>query len=218
LTAENEKLGKSQEKIPTKQKILECAIDLFAMKGYTETTIRELAAAVDIKEGSIYNHFPSKNSILECIIEEYSELGSADFFQEKLAGLGENPTSEYIISCMNLNFREDKAEHYLKELYVIFQEQHRNPMVRKYVSEGIILQHEHVVKTIIDKLKEFNIIRQDTDPDIWAKLYSSIIYTFASRALLGIGDSSQNFTGAGMVEMMRTVYDMLLKSCAVSEK
>jgi AcrR family transcriptional regulator len=217
LTAENEKLGNPRGKNPTKQKILECAIDLFAMKGYTETTIRELAAAVDINEGSIYNHFPSKNSILEYIIKEYSELSRADFIQEKLDGLGENPTSEYILSCMNLKFREGKADHYLKELYVIFQEQHRNPLARKFVSEGIILQHEHVVKTIIEKLKEFNIIRQDTDPDIWAKLYSSIIYTFASRALLGIGDSSQSFTGAGMIEMMRTVYDMLLKSCAVSE-
>ena len=53
----------SQEKRSTKQRILRSAIDLFAKKGYTETSIRELAAAVGVKEASIYNHFLSKNSI-----------------------------------------------------------------------------------------------------------------------------------------------------------
>ena len=61
----NEKPDNEPEKISTRQKILDCAIDLFATKGYTETTVRELAAAVGVKEASIYNHFSSKNSILE---------------------------------------------------------------------------------------------------------------------------------------------------------
>jgi len=60
------------EKITTKQKILICATNLFSEQGYTETTIREIAAAVGLRDSSIYNHFPSKSSILEYILEDYT--------------------------------------------------------------------------------------------------------------------------------------------------
>ena len=203
------------DKIPTRQKILECAIDLFAMKGYTETSIRELAAAVGVKEASIYNHFPSKNSILEHILEEYSYLTRAAFDREMLLTLKENPTADGILSCMQIVFPEDKVAYFLKELYVILQEQHRNPLVGTFVSDHYIMGNENVVKMIINALKEFGILREDTDPDYWAKIHTCLLYTFASRLMLGIGDSSPGFSGMGMADMMWKTYDLMLKTCSV---
>ncbi|MCL2069583.1 MAG: TetR/AcrR family transcriptional regulator [Treponema sp.] len=207
-------MDKEQEKTSTRQRILEQAIDLFAMKGYTETTIRELATAVGLKEASIYNHFPSKNAILEYIIEEYSQFSSAAFNEERLLALKGNPSADDLLSCMQLAFTEGREEYFLKELYVILQEQHRNPLVGKFVSEHYIMANEEVVKRIINALKEFGVLRPDTDPDFWAKMYSCLIYTFASRLMLGIGDSSPDFSGMGMVDMLRNMYDMMLKTCA----
>jgi AcrR family transcriptional regulator len=202
------------EKISTKQKILNSATHLFAMKGYTETTVRELATEVGLKEASLYNHFPSKNAILESILKEYSQQIASSFFdQDNLYALKENPSADGILSFMKLSFSDDKAEYHLKMLYVILQEQHRNPTVRKFMSEEIILSTEQVLRTIIDKLKEFRILRQDTNPDFWVKMHSSLIYTFASRMLLGIGDSSPGFSGMGMLELLRRMYDMMLKTC-----
>ena len=210
-------LNNNLEKTSTKQKILESAIDLFAMKGYTETTIRELAAVVGVKEASIYNHFPSKNAILEYILEEYKQQITTVFFdQGGLAGLKENPTADGILSCMMLVFPEDKVDYYMKELWVILQEQHRNPVVRKFMSEEFILSTEQVLEAIIGKLKEFNILRPDTDPDFWVKAHSSLIYAFASRLLLGIGDSSPGFSGMGMIDLLKNLYDIMLKTCASS--
>ena len=201
------------EKMPTKQKILECAIDLFASKGYTETTIREMAAAVGLKEASLYNHFSSKNAILEYILDEYSQFTITAFEKDKFSIIKENPTADGILSCMTLTFPEGKIEYYLKELYVILQEQHRNPIVGKFISEHFILDNEQTMRTMINNLIELGVLRSDTDPDFWAKTHSSLLYAFASRLMLGIGDSAPGFSGLSMPEMLRNMYDLMLKAC-----
>jgi AcrR family transcriptional regulator len=48
----------------TEQRILEAATALFYEKGYHAATMREVAAAVGIKAGSLYNHFPGKEDLL----------------------------------------------------------------------------------------------------------------------------------------------------------
>jgi AcrR family transcriptional regulator len=48
----------------TDQRILEAATALFSEKGYHGTSMREVAAAVGIKAGSLYNHFPGKEDLL----------------------------------------------------------------------------------------------------------------------------------------------------------
>ena len=53
----------------TEQRILEVATVLFYEKGYHATTMREVAAGVGIKAGSLYNHFPSKEELLFRIAE-----------------------------------------------------------------------------------------------------------------------------------------------------
>ncbi|MCL2010648.1 MAG: TetR/AcrR family transcriptional regulator [Synergistaceae bacterium] len=205
------------EKLSTRQKILDSATDLFAMKGYTETTVRELAAVVGVKEASIYNHFPSKNNILECILEEYLKFTTSFFDRGNLSALRENPTADNILSCMRFSFPKGQVDFYLKRLYVILQEQHRNPTVRAFMCERYILNTEQTFEMIVNKLKEFNVLRQDTDPDFWVKTHSSLIYAFTSRLLLGIGDSSPEFSGMGMIELLRNLYGTMLKTCGVEK-
>jgi len=53
----------------TDEKIIDAAIDLFAQKGYDNVSVRNIAAAVGIKESSIYKHYTSKEQILQKIIQ-----------------------------------------------------------------------------------------------------------------------------------------------------
>ncbi len=65
----------------TDRRILEAATALFYDKGYHATTMREVAAAVGIKAGSLYNHYPGKQDLLFRIaygtMEELLEGGRA---------------------------------------------------------------------------------------------------------------------------------------------
>ena len=53
----------------TKEKILDVALDLFAVHGYTPVSVRDISAAVGIKESSIYAHFKNKEEILEVLLK-----------------------------------------------------------------------------------------------------------------------------------------------------
>ncbi|MDT5027863.1 MAG: TetR/AcrR family transcriptional regulator, cholesterol catabolism regulator [Micromonosporaceae bacterium] len=51
--------------------ILHAAAKLFAAKGVSASTVREIADAVGMRSGSLYHHFDSKASMVEAIIVEY---------------------------------------------------------------------------------------------------------------------------------------------------
>ncbi len=53
-----------------KGRLLREARQLFKEKGFTKTTVRDIAAAVGILSGSIFHHFPNKEDILRCVMEE----------------------------------------------------------------------------------------------------------------------------------------------------
>jgi AcrR family transcriptional regulator len=46
------------------RKVLEASVELFAEKGYTGSSIRDIAAAAGMQSASLYNHFPYKEAIL----------------------------------------------------------------------------------------------------------------------------------------------------------
>lgn len=50
--------------------LLDAAASQFAAKGYRETTIRDIASAVDMLPGSVYYHFASKQALLLAVYEE----------------------------------------------------------------------------------------------------------------------------------------------------
>ena len=50
---------------PTEQKVFEVSLQLFAQKGYGNTTIRDIAKAADISIGLLFHYFPSKQALLQ---------------------------------------------------------------------------------------------------------------------------------------------------------
>ena len=198
-----------------KQRILDSAANLFAEKGFTETTIRELAEAAGFKNSaSLYYHFPSKNAILENMLEDYITYNNGIFEKKDISDLlKKNPTTDGILACLQTSFPQGRAEYYLKVLCVLLQEQFRNPIVRNFMTKQFILRSERNIRTIINGLIELGVIRRDNDYDYWTKITSSLFYTFSTRMMLGIGDSEPDFTGMGMAGLLRNTFDMMLEKC-----
>jgi AcrR family transcriptional regulator len=64
-------LERQQRRIARRKKeILAAAALVFAQKGYAKATTREIAAAADIAEGTIYNYFGGKREMLMTIASE----------------------------------------------------------------------------------------------------------------------------------------------------
>ncbi len=68
------KLGlRERKKQQTREKIARVALELFAERGYDETTLAEIAEAAEVAPRTIFAYFDSKDDILLC--EEVSFLG-----------------------------------------------------------------------------------------------------------------------------------------------
>ncbi|WP_395334639.1 helix-turn-helix domain-containing protein [Novosphingobium sp. BL-8H] len=79
--AREENMVAPQHKTSSPERIRIAAKDLFATKGFHQTSMAELAAAADMSVGLIYRSFKSKGEIIEAIVR-------ADF-EEKIAELDE---------------------------------------------------------------------------------------------------------------------------------
>jgi AcrR family transcriptional regulator len=55
----------------TKERIERAAIALFVKKGVAETTVRDIAQAVDISEGALYRHFVGKEELVWELFERH---------------------------------------------------------------------------------------------------------------------------------------------------
>lgn len=78
----NEKMTKrKQQAMETRKKILTCALDLFAQKGYDDVTMQEIARQAGVSVGSIYRYYKSKDEIAAQSTEPLDDLYSA-FFDE----------------------------------------------------------------------------------------------------------------------------------------
>ncbi len=54
--------------------IMDAAADLFARSGYQGTSIKDIAAAVDLGESTLYGYFPGKQEILLAILNQQVEM------------------------------------------------------------------------------------------------------------------------------------------------
>jgi AcrR family transcriptional regulator len=55
----------------TRDRIEKAAIRLFVEKGVTETSVRDIARAVEISEGALYRHFVSKDDLVWAVFERH---------------------------------------------------------------------------------------------------------------------------------------------------
>ncbi|MEH7235130.1 TetR/AcrR family transcriptional regulator [Bacillus sp. JJ1562] len=98
---EQTKLSKKQT--DKQQKIIETAIQMFAEKGYANTSTNEIAKAAGVAEGTIFRHYGTKDNLLLSLI--------LPFLKEALPGMAENVFKE-VLTEETLHF-----EDFLKGLF-----------------------------------------------------------------------------------------------------
>lgn len=72
-----------EESKTTEQKIIESAVNIFSLKGYSAATTKEIANGAGVAEGTIFRYFPKKKDILHGIL-----LKAVETMGPKIAGSG----------------------------------------------------------------------------------------------------------------------------------
>ncbi|KZX15416.1 biofilm operon icaADBC HTH-type negative transcriptional regulator IcaR [Methanobrevibacter cuticularis] len=158
-------------KISTKEKIFNEALDLFSDKGYNEVSIREIAKKVGIKESSIYNHYLKKESILDSIFDYFMrKMNETSISQEHMEQLlTKSPRVLYNFGSEQVKYQFSNPVM-IKILRLIFIELYHNQKISdfflKELINGPILFWTMFFQSLMDK----KIIRK-SDPKKLAENY-----------------------------------------------
>ena len=76
----------------TRRRILDAAARLFAEKGYSVTTLREIAEAAELRDGSLYYHFGSKDELVDEVTRD-GVARATEHIRGAIADLGANSSA-----------------------------------------------------------------------------------------------------------------------------
>lgn len=169
----------------TKNKIIECAAELFFKNGYNATGINEILKITNIPKGSFYFHFDSKKSLAievglyyekqltEWISQYYKDNDGKNFIENFIGSMIEKAEKKEYYGCplttvgQELSFFEPEiAEHYKKSLqkllylfYKIFKEKGIDENKSKDLAQTAFIMYEgYLVYYRISK--EINVLKK----------------------------------------------------------
>jgi len=131
----------------TRLRILDAALHIFALRGYSETSIKDIALEADIAQGLIYHYFASKEELLSATIDHHSFMPQ---LQKILKDTKERPCREVFehISLEYLRLLRRKS----MVVKIFMREIHTNEKVREVWSalmhSGSSMLQQHLEQRI----------------------------------------------------------------------
>ena len=175
----------------TKQKILDKALELFAVRGYDAVSVGEIAQAVGIRAPSLYNHFPSKRAIFDALVEAVADQYARDTDKISIhvqnapqdvpvfTAISEDALFEKVRQIFEYSLHNETISRFRRMMTI---EQFRSLELAKLYTERYIARIVRYHAGIFERLIAAREIRRE-DPQTLALLYVSPVIT-----LIGICD------------------------------
>lgn len=149
------------EKMPTKKRVLEAALNLFSEKGYDGVGVDLIAEQAGIKGPSLYRHFKGKEDILNTLIAEVTEHYTAHFGSPK--DLGELPTSLKELSLISFEqLQFTMHDPVIKKVRkILAMEQFRNPMLAELATKQSMTGVQEMYTRYFEHLISLGAVKSD---------------------------------------------------------
>jgi len=188
MTKADQILGlRERKKLEVKRRILTTATSLFRTKGYTQTSMDEIAEKAEISRKSLFNYMSSKESILVALVDELVRINIPDWTED--------------VAPYNHKVQDAIAPNLTKKLNAIAQNrwlltmvaQHTgyyNAVKSRFVDNALLSNYYSRVKRIAAMQQEGN-IRKDISPEEISTYYESLRDLTIQRWLLATDSSKQ---------------------------
>lgn len=131
-----------------RKELLMKSFDLFAQKGYSSITMRQLAQELGVSTGTLYHYFPSKEALFWQLVEEQTQQEILEFLTEA----GDIKSLPERIEAL-INFVAKNEDYFLKQmsLWVDFCQQQDSNEISNH--EVLKRSSEQTKQTIADYLQ-----------------------------------------------------------------
>lgn len=156
----------------TREKILDASLQLFAQKGFTGTTTKDIARKARVNEVTLFRVFGTKKALFAATIAERSpivEIGKTVSFDT------DQPVEELLLSNARsvLSILRDNRDLFM----MILGDAWRMPRLRSVISESSVERGIEMVAGLMQALIDEGKIR-DIDPHVAARAMVGMIQAY----------------------------------------
>lgn len=156
----------------TKEKILDAALNLFSQRGYSGTSMSDIAASLNLTKAALYKHYGSKEEILDSLFDRieayYSEnFGSKEHLPEAF-GSADGLVS-LTMRMVDFTVNDDRIVKVRKILTI---EQFRNERACALATRHFLTGLEELFTGIFGNMIEQKLLK-DNDPEMLAFAYTA---------------------------------------------
>jgi AcrR family transcriptional regulator len=156
--------------------ILKAAEHLFALKGYYEATIRDIAKEAQYATGTVYLHFKDKDALYFALLEE--KMKSLQFtLKEKIGQVEDARRKLEIFVQEGLVFFEKNQDFFR----IFISEGNELLSERRILKSPTGLQMQEYTTSLLKEAQKQGVVSRDFDAGQIAEVFSSIIKTIIQR-------------------------------------
>ena len=161
----------------TRRAILDAALELFTADGYTQVSIRNIAAKVDYSPGAIYSYFPSKDEIFFALAEEgFREIGERQF----AGSPSDDPLDDVRAVAWRLyEFSKDQPQHFA----LVFLDRHVPRVSKEYERFAFISEMRNRALAQVQRCITGGLFPSRTDPEVALRLLFAPVIGIAALRL-----------------------------------
>jgi AcrR family transcriptional regulator len=160
--------------------ILETASQVFAEKGYNDTTMDDVAKKLGVSKGAVYQYFASKDELFQAICgsaaKKVEEMLRASFTGPPIRDSAENYMKAEL----------DRVERRQMIMFEAIAEAHRNPVLNKVLRDNHVAVRD-VLVGFLDGLKGAGLIKRSVDSNSAAEFLIALRHGVITSVFQGLG-------------------------------
>ena len=165
----------------TRDKIISAAITLFSDRGYSKTSVRDIAKEVGIKPASLYSHFKSKEEVLHALYDYFFEHRSKVYPDvQELVKLVETMHPFEVLGKVEFRYSKDIQENMDRIAIIGFMEWKTDKRSEEFVKKALLDLTDELMRPLLEKMLELNKI-EPMDIDAFINLVSNLTFSAALR-------------------------------------
>lgn len=177
--------------------ILEAAEMVFAAKGFHGATTREIAAAADVSEGTLYNYFASKRDLFAGLLISRTDELIDSIAQVKVGGVEEAMT-ELLAS----QFQRMRTHRHFR---LFLQEARLDPELNRALVEDVLPRISQEVERLMVGLMDAGVMRR-VDPEIANWTLMSAVVGLALFSDLGAAQALDNISAEALAAQVSDIF------------